>query len=158
MDKTIYDGSSGLDFYLSKVPLFDTTKLSFVRNFTINNVEISAYSDNDHVYDEPRLSKDKFKETKSNSLLVEAGQCSLFCCFQWHRQGSRRIPENISYGSIALSIWLQSKASLTIDQGGFLMILYWRKIYCDKPQTYSPSNTLNSCSDFCKNTAIFTPS
>lgn len=62
MDKTIYDGSSGLDFYQSKSPLFDTTKLSFVRKLTINNVEISAYADNDHVYDEPSLSEDKSKE------------------------------------------------------------------------------------------------
>lgn len=59
---TVYDKQSGLEFYQSKVPLYDTNKLTFIRNLTINNVEITAYADNDQVYDEPSLSEDKTKK------------------------------------------------------------------------------------------------
>lgn len=59
---TVYDKQSGLEFYQSKVPLYDTNKLTFIRKLTINNVEITAYADNDQVYDEPSLSEDKTKK------------------------------------------------------------------------------------------------
>ncbi|MEK5240415.1 M56 family metallopeptidase [Paenibacillus sp. FSL L8-0470] len=61
-DSKIYDMNDVLSLYQSKAPLFNTSKLSFIRKLEINGIEISAYADNAHVYSEPFYnSSDKTK-------------------------------------------------------------------------------------------------
>lgn len=61
-DSKIYDLNDVLSFYQSKAPLFDSSKLSFIRKLEINGIEISAYADNAHVYSDPfYASSDKTK-------------------------------------------------------------------------------------------------
>ncbi|PNQ86661.1 peptidase M56 [Paenibacillus polymyxa] len=67
-NSTIYDGPNDeLLFYQSKVPLFETTKLSFIRKLEISGVEISAYADNNHVYFGPLYSSNDKSKLKSQT-------------------------------------------------------------------------------------------
>lgn len=49
-DSSLYGVNNYLSLYQSKEPLFDASKLSFTRKLEIDDVEISAYEDQKHIY------------------------------------------------------------------------------------------------------------
>lgn len=49
-DSEVYDLNDELAFYQSKTPLFEQSKLAFLRKIERNGIEISVYGDPDHVY------------------------------------------------------------------------------------------------------------
>ncbi|WP_141501249.1 M56 family metallopeptidase [Paenibacillus luteus] len=52
-NSSIYDTNDSMDYYQSKAPIVDASKLSFLHKLEINGIEISAYADKDHIYWEP---------------------------------------------------------------------------------------------------------
>ncbi|WP_139998907.1 M56 family metallopeptidase [Paenibacillus paridis] len=52
-NSSIYEINDTIEFYQSKAPSVDASKLSFLHIWEINGIEISAYADKDHIYWEP---------------------------------------------------------------------------------------------------------
>ncbi|MGF7046767.1 hypothetical protein J2T13_001265 [Paenibacillus sp. DS2015] len=66
-DSQIYGQNDELSLYQSQTPLFDTTRLSLIRKLEMNDIEISAYVDNDHIYFGPLYSGNGLDKTKVKS-------------------------------------------------------------------------------------------
>ncbi len=69
-DSSIYEINDEINFYQSKKPVVDANKLSFLRKLEINDIEISAYSDNNHTYWKPIPSDNHKSRFKSQTYYI----------------------------------------------------------------------------------------
>ncbi|WP_338551341.1 M56 family metallopeptidase [Paenibacillus sp. KS-LC4] len=69
-NSSIYEINDTIDFYQSKAPAVDVNKLSFLRKLEINGIEITTYTDHDHIYWEPVQSDNNQLKFKTQTYYV----------------------------------------------------------------------------------------
>ncbi|ASA24803.1 hypothetical protein B9T62_31015 [Paenibacillus donghaensis] len=69
-DSPIYDLNDELSLYQSQAPLFDAAKLTYIRKLEMNGIEISAYTDNSHLYFGPLYSGNGTTKVKSQTYYL----------------------------------------------------------------------------------------
>jgi bla regulator protein BlaR1 len=69
-NSSIYEINDTIEFYQSKAPSVDASKLSFLHKWEINGIEISAYEDKDHIYWEPIHSDNNSLKLKTQTYYM----------------------------------------------------------------------------------------